>query len=49
MIAVYNHGSTPVAIAKGDRVAQGIFYNYLKTDTDAATASRTGGMGSTGK
>jgi dUTP pyrophosphatase len=49
MIAVYNHGSASLAINKGERVAQGIFYNYLKTDTDAATASRTGGMGSTGK
>ena len=49
MLAVYNHGSEPYTISKGERIAQGIFYQYLKTDTDAATAQRTGGMGSTGK
>ena len=49
MIAVYNHGDEPVSVAKGDRVAQGIFYHYLLTDNDAAAASRSGGMGSTGK
>jgi dUTP pyrophosphatase len=49
MIAVYNHGQTPVTVAKGERVAQGIFYNFLKADNDDATATRTGGIGSTGK
>jgi dUTP pyrophosphatase len=49
IIAVFNHGDQPVAVAKGERIAQGIFYTYLKTDGDIATASRFGGMGSTGK
>jgi len=49
MIAIYNHADKPYTISKGERIAQGIFYQYLKTDNDAATAERTGGMGSTGK
>jgi len=48
MIAVYNHGREPAIVSKGERIAQGIFSQYLKTDTDAAIAERTGGMGSTG-
>lgn len=48
MIAVFNHGSQPVTVAKGERIAQGIFYRYLKADDDNATAARTGGIGSTG-
>ncbi|MDR3592210.1 MAG: dUTP diphosphatase [Negativicutes bacterium] len=51
LIAVYNHGEAPVSVAKGDRVAQGIFYQYLLTDTDGAAdlPTRGGGLGSTGK
>lgn len=49
MLAIYNHGSQPVSIAKGERIAQGIFYNYLKTDNDSVSMARTGGLGSTGK
>ena len=34
MIALYNHNTDPITIAKNTRIAQGIFYNYLTTDTD---------------
>lgn len=49
MVAVYNTGKEPFHVAKGDRVAQGIFQKYLKTDGDRAEGKRTGGVGSTGK
>jgi len=50
MVAVFNHGKAAVSINKGERVAQGIFYRYLRTDTDAGAdlPTRTGGIGSTG-
>jgi len=51
MIAVYNHNMHNILINKGTRIAQGIFYNYLVTDTDKENLfiNRTGGFGSTGK
>ncbi|HWR39690.1 MAG TPA: dUTP diphosphatase [Patescibacteria group bacterium] len=50
LIGIYNPGSQPVAIAKGTRIAQGIFYKYLLADQDVcATDSRKGGLGSTGE
>lgn len=49
MVAVYNTGKEPFHVAKGDRVAQGIFQKYLKADGDRAEGKRTGGVGSTGK
>ena len=49
MVAVYNTGKEPFHVAKGDRVAQGIFQKYGKTDDDRAEGKRTGGVGSTGK
>lgn len=49
MIAVINLGTQEVLISKGTRVAQGIFYKYLKTDDDLNTSTkRIGGVGSTG-
>lgn len=51
MIAIYNHSAEQVEVKKGDRIAQGIFYRYLKADHDipGSFAVRTGGFGSTGK
>lgn len=48
MIALLNYGSEPMAIEKGERIAQGIFSKYLITNDDDATGVRTGGIGSTG-
>lgn len=49
MVAFYNTSAEPFAVEKGDRIGQGIFMKYLTVDDDAATAKRTGGIGSTGK
>lgn len=51
MVALYNHNAENIMITKGTRIAQGIFYKYLTTDTDEnnAFATRTGGLGSTGQ
>lgn len=51
LIAIFNHGIQCVYINKGDRIAQGIFYNYLVADHDGNTKFkiREGGLGSTGK
>ncbi|VBB08038.1 deoxyuridine triphosphate nucleotidohydrolase/deoxycytidine triphosphate deaminase [Lucifera butyrica] len=50
LIAVFNHGEEAVRITKGTRVAQGIFYKYLRADEEkTVSASRTGGLGSTGQ
>lgn len=50
MVPLINHGNEPMTIAKGMRIAQGIFYKYLTVDADAAGigAGRKGGFGSTG-
>ncbi|MBQ1868522.1 MULTISPECIES: dUTP diphosphatase [Selenomonas] len=50
-IAFWNRGTKPVAIQKGERIAQGIFQKYLTADDDVAGegARRQGGFGSTGK
>ena len=49
MLALLNMGTEPVALAKNERVAQGIFYKYLVADGDADIdkAVRGGGFGST--
>ena len=51
MLALLNMSSESVALPKGERVAQGIFYNYLVADGDAETEKevRGGGFGSTSK
>ncbi|MFW6298383.1 MAG: dCTP deaminase domain-containing protein [Bacillota bacterium] len=47
-IQLYNFTSNTVTIAKGTRVAQGIFNKYLLSRDDQATTVRNGGFGSTG-
>jgi deoxyuridine 5''-triphosphate nucleotidohydrolase (dut) len=50
MVAVLNHSNVSVLVEKGERIAQGIFHKYLKTDQDEpAQAARSGGFGSTGE
>ncbi|SDF06247.1 deoxyuridine 5'-triphosphate nucleotidohydrolase [Sporolituus thermophilus] len=49
ILAVFNHGTQAVQIAKGTRIAQGIFNKYMLVDNDRiAGATRIGGIGSTG-
>ena len=50
-VPVRNHQDEPITITKGERIAQGIFANYLLVDGDTAGegAERSGGFGSTGK
>ena len=49
LIAVKNLGEREQVIRHGERIAQGIFYKYLCTDTDCAEGLRTSGIGSTGR
>ena len=48
MVALMNMGTEAVAIPQGERIAQGIFYNYLTVDDDdkVEKAVRGGGFGS---
>lgn len=47
MIPLRNFSNEEVSLEKDERVAQGIFINYLKTDDDKNDASeRSGGFGS---
>lgn len=50
-VQLLNYGLRDVHIKKGERIAQGIFLQFLKTDDDdvSEAQSRTGGYGSTGK
>lgn len=38
-----------VTLLAGEKLGQGIFVKYAKTDDDTAEGERTGGFGSTGK
>jgi dUTP pyrophosphatase len=49
LLAILNLGTESVPIEKGQRIAQGIFLEYLCTDDDLASGERRGGFGSTGK
>ena len=47
-VALTNYGDEPEVIKSGERVAQGVFMNYLTTTNDNANGERKGGIGSTG-
>ncbi len=49
LVALVNLGTEPVTIARGERVAQGIFVNYLTVAGDQPGGQRVGGIGSTGR
>lgn len=47
-ISITNRGEVPVLIKQGDRIAQGIFKQYLVADDDQVLhENRSGGFGST--
>ena len=48
-IFLKNISDETLTINQGDRIAQGIFINYLVTDDDDISAERNGGFGSTGE
>ena len=48
-IKIYNEGEKVFSVKKGDKIAQGIFIKYLKTDDDISGEERKGGFGSTNK
>lgn len=45
----YNIMPWPVTIKKGQKIGQGVFSTYLKTNDDIASGKREGGFGSTGE
>ncbi len=49
MLPLVNRGTEMLVLKKGERIAQGIFYNYLTADDDISEtkAIRGGGFGST--
>ena len=49
MIAITNISGKTYNVKKGDRIAQGIFHQYYRVDSDKTDGSRIGGIGSTGK
>ncbi|MFA5692649.1 MAG: dUTP diphosphatase [Acholeplasmataceae bacterium] len=49
MIPLLNFSQKEVTINKGERVAQGVFQNYLTTTNDQVKSIRKGGFGSSGK
>ncbi len=47
IIALENTGEDDFIIKKGSRFAQGVFMNFLVTDSDNVSENRNGGIGST--
>lgn len=48
-IYLFNYGDKEASINKGERIAQGIFKQYLEADNGNTDNERNGGIGSTGK
>lgn len=49
MFGFYNVSNETVVIEQGEKLGQGLFCKYGKTDDDNAEGERVGGFGSTGK
>lgn len=47
--AFMNITNEPVVFEKGEKLGQGLFFEYLTTENDKAIGERKGGFGSTGK
>ena len=47
IIALRNTSNEAVLLPAGERIAQGVFMKFLKANDDEASASRSGGIGST--
>ena len=48
-VALQNEGTKEYNVKKGEAYAQGMFINYLITDSDESDGIRTGGLGSTNR
>ena len=48
-VFLLNISDEPITIKKGDRIAQGAFFNYLSADNGNSDADRVGGFGSTNR
>lgn len=48
-IPLFNQGQNPVLIRRGERLVQGVFVRYLRTEEDGPGEARAGGFGSTGR
>lgn len=48
-IALYNYGTDPVLLRKGERFVQGVCVPYITTKDEPLNKTRTGGVGSTGR
>ena len=46
-VKLYNEGEKVYSVKKGDKIVQGIFIKYLKTDDDLIGENSKGGFGST--
>ncbi len=49
LVPLFNRGTEPVVVERGERVAQAIFVPYATIDDDRAQGDRRGGFGSTGR
>ncbi len=49
VVGLKNTTGNVILIKRGERIVQGLFMNYLVTDTDDADGVRKGGLGSTGR
>lgn len=47
-LRLFNLGSTPYAITRGERIGQGMFVQTLRADSGDSLVKRQGGFGSTG-